>query len=75
MYHAIGKELYDDLPAMFANAKFANTLTEDHMWWGYTYMFPHNTRDTTCTVEMYIKFTKSDGTFKKVYCPVESQTI
>jgi hypothetical protein len=70
MYHAIGKETFDDLPTMFANADFAKTLTEDQMWWAYTYMFPHKTRDMTCTVEMWMKFTKSDGTFKKVYCPV-----
>jgi hypothetical protein len=70
MYCAIGKEKYDDLPAMFANSKFAATLTEDQQWWGYTYMFPHKIRNETCTVEMWIKFTKSDGTFKKAYCPV-----
>jgi hypothetical protein len=70
MYPVRGKEEYDNLPAMFTDAKFATTLTEDQMWWGYTYMFPHNTRDVMCKVEMWIKFTKSDGTFKKVYCPV-----
>jgi hypothetical protein len=69
MYHAIGKEKYDNLPTMFANADFAKTLTQDEWWWGYLYMFPHQSRDEMCVTEMWIKFTKSDGTFKKVYCP------
>ena len=72
MYHAIGKDQYDSLPSMFANADFANTLSENSRWWGYTYMFQHRTRDVTCTVEMWIQFTKSDGVFKKVYCPISS---
>ena len=69
MYHALGKEEYDKLPGLFTNSDLAKTLDGDQEWWCYTYMFPHNTRDLTCTVDMLIKFRKSDGMFWKVYSP------
>lgn len=76
MYHAIGKEAWDELPSMFSNAELADKLTEDCAWWTYTYMFPHDYRvdkngePLMCEMEAWIRFTKSDGVFKKVLRPV-----
>ena len=66
MYHAIGKERWDQLPGMWQDAQLADQLEGDTEWWCWTNMFPSTGQPgKTCVMDMSINFRKSDGSFKK----------
>jgi hypothetical protein len=68
MYHAIGKDRWDQLPGLFQNSALADQLDADTEWWCWTNMFPSISQPgRTCTVDLKISFRKSDGSFKKTY--------
>lgn len=72
MYHAIGKEAWDNLPSIFQNLDRAAQLDGDTVWWCWTNQFPSNAQPgKICVVDLGISFRKSDNTFKKIYQPVE----
>lgn len=76
MYHAIGKEEWDNLPTMFLNSVLAEQLDKDENWWCYTNMTPHAHRTKyeplldehaaiICEMKHGVSYSKSTGYFTK----------